>query len=151
MASYNALLACKPVRFFRRSRENVITEATEPRNKNWIFWPGQLGTRPGLPSERLIWLYNLLRVCTYKLYALTNIWLRLGYSLRWTEKQNKFSEVTIDAYIFHIRSNFGIWAYNQGQESRLKRVKYNIRGLRMLRKRHFLGVFPSYAAELYMS
>ena len=75
-------------------------------------------------------------------------WVTLCGELK---KQKKISEVTIDAYIFHTKSDLGIWAYNQGQESQQKRVKCNIRGLRILKRRHFLGVLASYAAELYLS
>ena len=92
VVSYNALLACKPVRFFRRSRENVITEATEPQNKNWIFWPGQLGTRPGLPSER-----GWSGFTTYYVYALTNCMHLQTFDCGWVtlcgEPKNKINLV----------------------------------------------------------
>lgn len=150
--AFNYVLANAPLRLqtrqiFSSSMKKIIKAATELRIKNWIFWIGQRGTPPGLTSKR-----GWSGFTTYYVYALTNIWVRLGYSLRWIKKTKRnFSEVAIDAYIFHTKSDLGIWAYNQGQESQQKRVKCNIRELKILKRRHFLGVLASYAAELYLS
>ena len=87
--AFNYVLANAPLRLqtrqsFSSSMKKIIKAATELRIKNWIFWLGQRGTPPGLTSKR-----GWSGFTTYYVYALTSIWVRLGYSLRWIKKTKK--------------------------------------------------------------